>query len=254
MAASATPRGLVFGVAAESYERFRLGYPDEVVDRTLAFAGRPVRTAVEIGAGTGKATRAFASRGIRITALEPDRDMFAVLQRETAGMPVTPVQGRFEEYDGPAVDLVYAASALHWTDSSDRWPRIARLLVPGGVVANFGSFTTLAEEDVRAAVEAVEDAFLADSGPPVMAEVEGRRWPAWELDRSELFTDVQDLDVARDMVVPRREYVGYLSTVSAYLRLPVRERQEALSRIADVLPEQVRVQAPVPLCLARTVG
>jgi SAM-dependent methyltransferase len=254
MAESATPRGLLFGAAAESYERFRLGYPDEVVDRTLAFAGRSVRTALEIGAGTGKATRAFASRGILITALEPDRNMFAVLQRETARMPVTPVHGRFEEYDGPAVDLVYAASALHWTDSSDRWSRIARLLVPGGVVANFGSFTTLVDDDVRAAVDEVERQFLDDQGPPVMTEVEGRRWPAWELDRSEEFTDVQDLDVPREMVVPRKEYVGYLSTVSAYLRLSIREREEALSRIADVLPELVRVEAPVPLCLARAVG
>jgi SAM-dependent methyltransferase len=254
MTASPTPRGLIFGAAAESYERFRLGYPDEVVDRTLAFAGRRVRTALEIGAGTGKATRAFASRGIRITALEPDPNMFAVLQRETAGMPVTPEHGRFEDYDGAAVDLVYAASALHWTDSSDRWPRVARMLVPGGVVANFGSFTSLADDDLRNAVDELERQFLEDQGPPVMTEVEGRRWPAWELDRSELFTDVQDLDVPRELVVPRKEYVGYLSTVSAYLRLPLGERQEALSRIADVLPEQVRVEAPVPLCLARRVG
>jgi SAM-dependent methyltransferase len=254
MTAPATPRGLLFGAAAESYERFRPGYPDEVVDRTLRFAGRSVLTALEIGAGTGKATRAFASRGIRITALEPDRSMFAVLQRETAGMPVTPVHAGFEEYDGEAVELVYAASALHWTDPTDRWALIARLLVPGGVVANFGSFTTLADEGLRAAVEEVEQQFLADRGPPVMTEVEGRRWPAWELDRSEEFTDVQDLDVPRAMVLPRKEYVGYLSTVSAYLRLPIRERQEALSRVADVLPEQVRVEAPVPLCLARAVG
>jgi SAM-dependent methyltransferase len=254
MAASAMSRGLLFGVAAESYERFRLGYPDEVVDRTLAFAGRPVRTAFEIGAGTGKATRAFSSRGIRITALEPDGSMFAVLQRETAGLPVTAVHGRFEEYDGPAVDLVYAASALHWTDASDRWPRIARLLVPRGVVANFGSFTTLADEGLRAAVDEIERPVLGDVSPPVMTEVQGRRWPAWELDRAEEFTDVQDLDVPREMVMPRKEYIGYLSTVSAYLRLPIGERQEVLSRIADVLPEQVRVEAPVPLCLARRRG
>src|SRR5215211_7921036 len=139
MTTSATPRGLLVAAAAESYERFRLGYPDEVVDRTLAYAGRPVRTAVEVGSGTGKATRAFASRGIRITALEPDPSMFTVLRRESVAMPVTPVHCRYEEFDGPPVDLVYAASAWHWTDPATRWTRTARLLVEGGVVASFGT-------------------------------------------------------------------------------------------------------------------
>ncbi len=52
---------------ASTYETFRPGYPDELVDEVLAYAGRPLRTALEIGAGTGKATRAFARRGIAVT-------------------------------------------------------------------------------------------------------------------------------------------------------------------------------------------
>ena len=54
------PRALSFGSVAAAYERFRPGYPDALVDQVLTYAGRPVRTALEIGAGTGKATRAFA--------------------------------------------------------------------------------------------------------------------------------------------------------------------------------------------------
>ena len=55
---------------AEAYERFRPGYPTELVDLVLAYGGRPVRTALEIGAGTGKATRVFADRGLLVTATE----------------------------------------------------------------------------------------------------------------------------------------------------------------------------------------
>ena len=65
-------RALSFGGAAAAYERFRTGYPDELVDKVLEYADRPVRTALEIGAGTGKATRVFAARGIAVTATEPD--------------------------------------------------------------------------------------------------------------------------------------------------------------------------------------
>ena len=68
MSSAGTPRGLLFGTAAESYERFRLGYPDEVVVRTLSHADRPVATAVEVGAGTGKATDPQHVRAVKDAA------------------------------------------------------------------------------------------------------------------------------------------------------------------------------------------
>ena len=251
MTASATPRGLLFGAAAESYERFRLGYPDEVVDRTLDFAGRPVRTAIEVGAGTGKATRAFASRGVHITALEPDPNMFGVLQRESVGMPVTPVLSRFEDCVGPPADLVYGASAWHWTEPADRWVRTAGLLVDGGVLASFGCPMSLVDERLRSDVEEVTRSVLPDQSLPHPDGRDGREWPASELDEVELFTDVRELCLPRETVVPQKEFVGYLSTVSAYLQLTVPQRQDLLLRIAELLPEQVRIDAGVRLCLAR---
>ena len=50
-------RGLLFGMVAESYERYRLDYSNDLVDTILAYAGRPVHSALEVGAGTGKAGR-----------------------------------------------------------------------------------------------------------------------------------------------------------------------------------------------------
>jgi SAM-dependent methyltransferase len=70
-------RALSFGVVAEAYERFRPAYPVELFDMMMAYAGQPVRTALEIGAGTGKATRLFAQRGVTVTAVEPDGAMLA---------------------------------------------------------------------------------------------------------------------------------------------------------------------------------
>jgi hypothetical protein len=64
----ATGRALSFGVMAEAYERFRPGYPVELFDMVMMHAGQPVRTALEIGAGTGRATRLFAQRGVTVTA------------------------------------------------------------------------------------------------------------------------------------------------------------------------------------------
>jgi hypothetical protein len=53
------------------------------------------------------------------------------------------------------------------------------------------------------------------------------------------------------VVVPQKEYVGYLSTLSVCLRLPPAERQDLLLRVAEVVPAQVRLDLTVQLFLAR---
>jgi hypothetical protein len=78
-------RRLAFGLAAEQYDLIRPGYPAPLVDAVLAHCGGPGITALEAGAGTGKATRAFAARGLRITAVEPDRHPRGELHRVPGG-------------------------------------------------------------------------------------------------------------------------------------------------------------------------
>ena len=64
---------LVFGEVAELYDGARAGYSEAVVDDVLHYLGGDsrARRALEVGAGTGKATVAFAARGLAIVALEP---------------------------------------------------------------------------------------------------------------------------------------------------------------------------------------
>jgi hypothetical protein len=243
---TAPSRGLLRGTAAESFERFRLGYPDEVVDRTLGYADIPVRTAVEVEAGTGKATRAFASHGVHVTALEPDIDMYAVLEREAIGMSVEPVLSSFEKYDGPKVDLVYAAVAWDWTDPLHHWTRAVDMLVDGGVLALFSNPMKLADQALQAAVDAVfprNDQHLRASAG----------WLHDEMTGSGSVDDVEHHVLAREVVLLQREYVGFLSTIPDYAELPMEERQDVLRRIACLLPPQVLVDATLGLHLARTV-
>lgn len=118
-------RATSFGAVAEAYERFRPGYPVELADLVLTYAGGPVRTALEIGAGTGKATRLFAERGIAVTATDPDGAMLAELRKHVPA-DVRTVQAAFEDVPvDESYDLVYAAAALHWTEPEQRCSRMA---------------------------------------------------------------------------------------------------------------------------------
>ncbi len=246
-----TSPSLSFGSVAAAYERFRPGYPDELVDMVLAYAGRPTRTALEIGAGTGKATRAFAARGIVVTATEPDPAMLAELRKHVPPTVVT-VQAAFEDLPlEPAYDLVYAAASLHWTDPDQRWERVGAMLTDGGVFACLGGPMYLADPDLEDAVTAIASEFLvADEVVPTDTNTR-MRWPGNELIESDLFTDVRQCEIERRVRMPALDYIGHLSTISAYLALPEDARTAVLDRILGVLPEQVTLIADLTVHLAR---
>jgi SAM-dependent methyltransferase len=247
-------RARSFGMVAEAYERFRPGYPVELFDTVMAYAGRPVRTALEIGAGTGKATRLFARRGVEVTATEPDGAMLAELRTHVPAS-VTTVQAAFEELRPvERYGLVYAAAALHWTDPRDRWSRMAALLEPGGVFASCGGPIRLADPAVEQAVRAARAPFLVSDeipSPDGTPPEHDMQWPGTELRQSEWFTDVRQSVLARRLTMSALDYVGHLSTVSAYLVLPASERDQAFSRIMRVLPDRVEMTADLTVHLAR---
>ena len=239
---------------ASAYEQFRSGYPDELVDQALAYAGQPVRTALEIGAGTGKATRVFAARGIAVTATEPDAAMLTELRKHVPETVAT-VQGAFEELPLTSTyDLVFAAASLHWTERAHRWSRVAALLNPDGMFASFGGQLCLADMAVEEAVRAARSPFLVDDavpspdGTPTHSPMQ---WPGTELGQSDRFIDVRQSTIERRTTMSARDYVCHLSTISAYLELPVSVREHVLDRILGVLPERVMVVSDLTLHLAR---
>ncbi|WP_444951234.1 class I SAM-dependent methyltransferase [Micromonospora ureilytica] len=52
-------------------------------------------------------------------------------------------------------------------------------------------------------------------------------------------------------VFASRDYVGHLSTISAYLELPTSTQEQVFSQIEQVLPETVELSADVIVHLAR---
>ena len=140
MQTGAREQRFVFGEAAELYDRARPGYAAELVDGVLRFAGVEGEglRALEVGAGTGKATVAFASRGLRILALEPSPEMAEVARRNCAAFPQVRVEGvTFEDWpvEPPAFGLLFSAQAWHWVDPAVRNVKAAQVLAPGGTLA-----------------------------------------------------------------------------------------------------------------------
>jgi SAM-dependent methyltransferase len=136
--------GRVFNEVPELYDRVRPGYPDALFADLVTITGADERSSVlEVGCGTGQATRSLAALGCSVTAIEPGAEMaaFARQRMATTGGNVTVETSTFEEWDdrGRRFDLLVAASAWHWVDPSIGWPRAHEVLLPGGWMALLGN-------------------------------------------------------------------------------------------------------------------
>ncbi|MFC3984438.1 class I SAM-dependent methyltransferase [Streptosporangium jomthongense] len=128
----------LFNKDADGYRSSRPGYPTRAY-RLLEEAGalRPGAKVLEIGAGSGQATRELLDRGADVCAVELGADFAARLRAEFHDRPLTVIEGDFDTLPDLSgdFDLVVCASSLHWLDRSTALRRIACLLRPGGWIA-----------------------------------------------------------------------------------------------------------------------
>ncbi|MCW2559963.1 MAG: class SAM-dependent methyltransferase [Mycobacterium sp.] len=119
-----------FGAAARAYDQHRPEYPARLIDDLVA-AGAD--NALDVGAGTGIASRQLANRGVDVLALEPDPRM-AELAVEKGIRTET---SKFEEWDAAdqTFDLILFAQSFHWVDPDVALPKVRRLLTDRGHLA-----------------------------------------------------------------------------------------------------------------------
>jgi SAM-dependent methyltransferase len=118
-----------FGAIAAEYDRLRPSPTDAAVDWLLP-PGCAV--AVDLGAGTGKLSRAVASTVPRVVAVEPDERMRAVLRDRSPGVEVVAGRGEAIPLPDASADAVLISSAWHWMDPELTMPEITRVLRDGG--------------------------------------------------------------------------------------------------------------------------
>ncbi len=127
-----------FEQIADEYDAARPPYPEALFGVLVAegVIGPGVRV-LEIGAGSGLATRELVRAGCRVTALEPGQRLADLLERATPGVSV--LRSRLEDADlgDAAFDSAVAATSLHWVDLSVGLPRLHAAINPGGSLAVF---------------------------------------------------------------------------------------------------------------------
>jgi SAM-dependent methyltransferase len=242
----ATPRRLLFGEVADLYDLHRPAYPAPLVDDLIAQSevGEDPR-ALEVGAGTGKATRMFAAHGVAVLAIEPSAEMAELARDNCADYPqVEIIQSDFERWDpaGERFGLIYAAQAWHWIDPELRYRRARAALRPGGVLAAFWNRPAWGSSELRAALLAAYRAIAPDmpaNGPMHPANRLSGTDEDWvaEIGGVAEFSDpvVRPYEWSQDYSAPA--YAGLLGTLSEFRLLDEGTRTRLLGAVRDVIDE-----------------
>ena len=159
-----------FDGAAEIYHGIRPSYPPPMFDELFRLL--PTQPEIlEVGPGTGQATRDLLSRGANVYAVEIGPAMAAKLREVLPSPALTVRVGDFEEVDVAehGFDAVFSATAYHWISPEAQVDRPASVLKPGGRVAivDFNQVSSPEDKGFFAAAQPIYQQYgEGHTGPP----------------------------------------------------------------------------------------
>lgn len=219
----------VFGLVAEDYDRWRPSYPDQVIDWVVERCHG--RRALEVGAGTGKATRAFVERGFEVVASDPDPAMVEVGRERVPGARwvVADALGLAVEPDLDP-DFIYGAQVWHWI------PRradalLAASLRPFGVMAWMWNLPDVGES--QKLFGDLFARFLPDVEEASRRRRRRRDSELWHDRLGEVTEAVEVFEHAWTRVMTAEGYVGMSGTFSDHVVLSDDRRRALMEAMAE---------------------
>ena len=243
------PQSRSFELVADLYERARPEYPSEAIEWIAhALDLRTGRTVLDLGAGTGKLTRALVPTGAHVIAVEPGEQMLSQLR---AVLPdVEAIRGGAEAIplDDDSVDAVTVGQAFHWFRHDEAIPELHRVLRRGGGIALIWNsrdqerplqreLSSLIRPFIPAGRPPVGHSAKALASSPLFGEVEERRFPF-----------AQELDT--------ETFVARIASVSFVAAAPPEKRarlEERLREVADAAGGVVEMAYVTEVFLTRAL-
>ena len=241
MTDSTSRHGSLFDEVAERFDRYRPDYSEALVTDVLTMSGAGHGSQVlEIGCGTGKATRAFAAHGLDMTCLDPGEEMLTIARRRAdPSHSIRFVADKFEEFELPRAkyDLVFSAQAFHWVDPAVGFVKAARALRRSGGLALFWYVRRFLDRSIRAGLDQAYRTHARKLKPPApgVSIYGGGDSVFAAITATGLYRDLEERRYVRSESYSADDWVAHLSTMSDHIAMPPDAREALLSAIHDVI-------------------
>ena len=220
-----------FNTAPTLYDEIRPGYPEELISDIVNLSGlNDYSRILEVGCGTGKATRYFAERGYELVCLDIGADLIAVAKEKLKAFPnVTFVKAAFETWKPESkFTLVISATAFHWIDPKVRYVKVCEVLESNGFLAVFSNQHVRKEEGFFAEVQGLYDRYylrLSEDRPIRTADLPG----------VEAFCPPVQRVYPWAQTYSSEQYIKLLNTYSDHIALPDENRLPLFDGIVNLI-------------------
>lgn len=230
-----------FDGVADLYETYRPSYPTELIDDVVQLSEiQPDGEIVEIGSGTGKATRLFAERGFSILCLEPGQNLIDVAKESLKSYPqVRFERARFEAWEAKQrkFDLLISAQAFHWVPAEVRFVKAASVLKSQGHLALFWNMYPGIDGEMGHDLDEIyhrQAPEIVREDIPLEKVIQDRAKSLHEDDR---FEQVTVRTYPWRIRYETKTYLGLLNTYSDHLRLSEKRRKALFESIAALIDQ-----------------
>lgn len=158
-----------FDVYADNYHSIRPGYPKALFDDLRENCPLDKDShLLEIGAGSGIATRELADIFSQVTALEPGSNLTFLLKENTKKSGNVAVEeSTFEDFSSEQrFDVIAAFTAFHWLDKENRDKKILDLLKDSGALVLVWNSFFQSDSQVTQEVNKASHEILPELYPP----------------------------------------------------------------------------------------
>ena len=220
-----------FNTAPKLYEEVRPGYPEALIRDVVNLSGIKNHSRIlEVGCGTGKATRSFAARGYELVCLDIGADLIAVAKEKLKAFPnVSFRREAFEQWQSEErFDLIISATAFHWVDPEVRYLKASEMLKSEGFLAVFSNQHVRKDEGFFAEVQELYDRYYP---PPTT----NRPTHATNFPGVEAFQDSIKRVYPWTQTYSSEQYIKLLLTYSDHIALPDENKRLLFAGIVNLI-------------------
>ncbi len=248
---------LSFNEVAEIYDEIRPSYPAAMYDSLFDMLP-PAPSILEVGPGTGQATKDLIAGGATVHAVEIGPATAAKLQSNLSSDQLTVTVADFEHatFTPASFDAVFSATAYHWISPPAQVDRPAEILKPGGLIGVVDLIqVTSSDTDFFDAAQPIYDKYgQTHQGPP--PPTRNRAEPAIRtlFESDDRFVDVAVRRWDWDQVYSAASYRKLMLSYSGTQMMPTEDRIGLLDEIETFINQRFDGQITRPLVATLTTA